>query len=356
MTWSTPTVGSVTSNPARVAVVGGDGIGPEVVDEALKVLKAAGVQLKFSHYNLGIEPYLRTGEVLPAETLNDLAASDAILLGAIGPPVNSTEVPPGLLERGIVLALRFQFDLYINYRPFHGGRGSKALGAEFVIIRENTEGPYSGSGGVLRYGTPFEVATQGSINTRMGVERCLEFAFQQAYARQQQLTLVHKTNVLEYAGNLWLRVFRELQGKYPSVPCEYNHADAACMYLVEDPHRYEIVVTDNLFGDLLTDVAAAVTGGLGCAASANLDPTGTHPSLFEPAHGAAHDLAGKGLANPLAAIHAAALMLDHLGYLVPSRKILNAVATVKEVLGGRSPTLSTKAVGDLVAEEVSNAL
>ncbi|MGO8863825.1 MAG: 3-isopropylmalate dehydrogenase, partial [Acidimicrobiales bacterium] len=283
---------STGTDRRRIAVIGGDGIGPEVCAEALKVVAAAGIELQATEFDLGAARYLRDGSVLPDDVLDDLRGYDAILLGAVGPPVGDTTVPPGTLERGLLLRLRFELDLYVNLRPFTGVPGSIAQGADFVVIRENTEGAYAGEGGFLRRGTPHEVATQGSVNTRMGVERCARFAFELADRRpSRHLTLVHKSNVLTYAGDLWTRTVTELSSEFPDVAWDYNHVDAACIYLVEQPSRYDVIVTDNLFGDILTDLAGAVSGGIGFAASANLNPARTGPSLFEPVHGAAHDIA-----------------------------------------------------------------
>ena len=266
------------------------------------------------------------GFVLDDETLESLRSFDAILLGAIGPAIGDTRVPSGVLERGLLLRLRFGLDLYINYRPFRGVAGSLAEGSEFAIVRENTEGPYAGEGGVLRRGTPHEIATQGSVNTRFGVERCVRYAFERASQLQRpRLTLVHKTNVLTFAGDLWSRVVHEVALEFPSVGVDYHHVDAACIYLVESPERYGVIVTDNLFGDILSDLAGAVTGGIGFAASANLNPARTGASLFEPVHGAAHDIVGTGRANPLAAVSSAALMLEHLGEHDAAARITRAV-------------------------------
>jgi 3-isopropylmalate dehydrogenase len=337
----------------RVAVIGGDGIGPEVVAEALKVVAAAGVRLDTEEVELGADHYLRTGEVLPDATLDRLRGFDAILLGAIGPPVGSTDVPPGLLERGLLLRLRFELDLYVNLRPFTATPGSVADGADFVVVRENTEGTYAGEGGFLRKGTAHEVATQGSVNTRMGVERCVRFAFDLARRRpRHHLTLVHKTNVLTFAGDLWQRTVDAVAAEYPDVEHDYNHVDAACIYLVERAQRYDVVVTDNLFGDILTDLAGAVAGGIGFAASANLNPARTGPSMFEPVHGAAHDIAGTGRANPLAAIRSAALMLDHLGETDAAARVTKAVTDLAVGHPADQPFPSTVAVGDAIAERV----
>ncbi len=336
----------------RVAVIGGDGIGPEVCAEALKVVAAAGVPLDTTAFDLGASRYLRDGVVLPGETLAELRGFDAILLGAVGPPIGDTSVPPGALERGLLLKLRFDLDLYVNLRPFVGVPGSIAQGADFAVIRENTEGTYAGEGGFLRKGTPHEVATQGSVNTRMGVERCVRFAFDLAAARRRRLTLVHKTNVLTFSGDLWHRTVTEVAAEFPGVEWDYNHVDAACIYMVEQPRRYDVVVTDNLFGDILTDLAGAVAGGIGFAASANLNPARTGPSLFEPVHGAAHDIAGQGIANPLAAIHSAALMLEHLGDHDAAARIIKAVSAEADSMSTTTEKLSTSAVGDAIAERL----
>jgi 3-isopropylmalate dehydrogenase len=332
-------------------VIGGDGIGPEVVAEAVKVVDAAGVPLETTEYDLGADRYIRTGEVLSDEVLEELRGQDAILLGAVGPPVGSNAVPPGALERGLLLRLRFELDLYINMRPFTGVPGSLAPDCDFVVIRENTEGTYAGEGGFLRKGTPFEVATQGSVNTRHGAERCARFAFDLAASRpRHQLTLVHKTNVLTFAGDLWQRTVDEVSTEFPSVSRDYNHVDAACIYLVENPGRYDVIVTDNLFGDILTDLAGAVAGGIGYAASANLNPDRTGPSLFEPVHGAAHDIAGTGRANPAAAIRSAALMLDFLGESSAADNVTQAVTDF--ITSQPNPSLSTAAIGDAIAERL----
>jgi 3-isopropylmalate dehydrogenase len=311
----------------RVAVIGGDGIGPEVTAAALEVVRAAGVALSTTSYELGAERYLKDGFVLDDATLEELRGFDAIMLGAVGPAIGDTRIPGGVLERGLLLRLRFGLDLYINYRPFRGVAGSLAEGCEFAIVRENTEGPYAGEGGILRRGTPQEVATQGSVNTRFGVERCVRYAFERAASlASPTLTLVHKTNVLTFAGDLWSRVVNEVAVEFPEVAVDYNHVDAACIYLVENPQRYGVIVTDNLFGDILSDLAGAVTGGIGFAASANLNPARTGASLFEPVHGAAHDIAGSGKANPLAAVSSAVLMLEHLDEVEAAQRIARAVA------------------------------
>ena len=325
----------------RVAVIGGDGIGPEVLAEALKVVRAAGVELDTTFFDLGGARYLRDGEILSDETLETLRGFDAILLGAVGTP----GVPPGVIERGLLLKLRFSLDLYINQRPFAGTAPGHTAPHDFVVIRENTEGPYVGEGGVLRKGTAQEVATQGSVNTRHGVERCIRYAFELASKRSRKhVTLVHKTNVLTFAGDLWQRAFDAVAAEFPSVGTAYNHVDAACIYFVQDPHRYDVIVTDNLFGDILTDLGGAVSGGIGLASSANLNPARTGPSLFEPVHGSAPDIAGKGVANPVAAILSAGLMLDHLGETSAAAKIRAACID--------APTGSTIAVGDEICRRL----
>ena len=312
--------------PYRVAVLGGDGIGPEVTAAAIEVVRAAGVDIDTTPYDLGAARYLRDGFVMDDATLEELRGFDAILLGAVGPAIGDTRIPGGTLERGLLLAMRFGLDLYINYRPFRGVAGSLAAGCSFAIVRENTEGPYAGEGGALRRGTPHEVATQGSVNTRFGVERCVRYAFARAAAlAEPKLTLVHKTNVLTYAGDLWSRVVAEVAPEFPGVAVDYNHVDAACIYMVESPSRYGVIVTDNLFGDILSDLAGAVTGGIGYAASANLNPARTGASLFEPVHGAAHDIAGTGRANPMAAVSSVVLMLEHLGEDDAAARIASAV-------------------------------
>jgi 3-isopropylmalate dehydrogenase len=255
-----------------------------------------------------------------------------------------------VLERGLLLRLRFELDLYVNLRPFTGVPGAPAPDCDFVVVRENTEGTYAGEGGFLRKGTPFEVATQGSVNTRYGVERCARFAFGLAGARDRHLTLVHKINVLTFAGDLWQRTVAEVSEDFPAVSHDYNHVDATCIYLVEDPGRYDVIVTDNLFGDIITDLAGAIAGGIGYAASANLNPARTGPSLFEPVHGAAHDIAGTGRANPAAAIRSAALMLDYLGESSAAEKVSHAVAQF--IASRPDPSLSTADIGDAVVERL----
>ncbi|MDQ1374125.1 MAG: 3-isopropylmalate dehydrogenase [Actinomycetota bacterium] len=316
-------------------MIPGDGIGIEVIAEALKVVRATGVELSTFDYDLGGALYLRTGQVLPDSVLDELRGYDAILLGAVGTP----DVPPGVLERGLLLRMRFELDLYVNLRPF-----LRPPDIDMIVIRENTEGTYAGEGGFLRKGTAQEIATQGSVNTRMGVERCVRFAFELAQSRDKRhLTLVHKTNVLTFSGDLWQRTFDDVARHFPDVETAYNHVDAACIYFVESPERYDVIVTDNLFGDILTDLGGAVAGGIGLAASANLNPARTGPSLFEPVHGSAPDIAGTGTANPLAAIRSAALMLDFLGEADAAARVTKAIADPSSLSG------STSEIGDAVA-------
>jgi 3-isopropylmalate dehydrogenase len=327
----------------KIAVIGGDGIGPDVTAEAIKVVRAAGVDIETTEFDLGGQRYLRDGEVLADETLEELRSFDCILLGAVGTP----EVPPGVIERGLLLKMRFALDLYINQRPFSGTAPGGTEPHDFIVIRENTEGPYVGEGGVLRQGTPHEVATQGSVNTRMGVERCIRYAFELADSRpRKHLTLVHKTNVLTFAGGLWDRTFNEVAVEYPQVTTAYNHVDAACIYFVTDPHRYEVVVTDNLFGDILTDLGGAVSGGIGLASSANLNPARTGPSMFEPVHGSAPDIVGTGKANPIAAVLSAALMLDFLGEP-------DAADRIRAACAAHPGTGTTREIGAQLAAQVA---
>ncbi len=315
----------------KVGVVGGDGIGPEVVAEGLKVIEAAGVQLDQSNYDLGGERYLNDGVVLDDATIDEWRGLDALYFGAVGTP----DVPAGVIERGLLLKMRFDLDLYINQRPF------LTDSHDFVVIRENTEGSYAGEGGFLRKHTQHEVATQGSVNTRHGVERCVRYAFELAKTRRNHLTLVHKTNVLTFAGDLWERTFNEVATDYPGVETAYNHVDACCIYLVEDPSRFDVIVTDNLFGDIITDLGGAVSGGIGFASSANLHPGSV--SMFEPVHGSAPDIAGTGKANPTAAVLSGALMLDHLGEHAAADRIRAACSDTDSLTG------TTTEIGDLIA-------
>ena len=327
----------------RIGIIGGDGIGPEVVAEALKVVDATGVSYEGVPYDLGGARYLATGEVLPDEVLEELRGLDAILLGAVGTP----DVPPGVLERGLLLEMRFALDLYVNVRPFLAPAGELNDGVDMVVVRENTEGTYAGEGGFLRKDTPHEIATQGSVNTRMGVERCVRFAFDLARSRPaRRLALVHKTNVLTFAGDLWQRTFDAVASEYPDVGTGYDHVDAACIHFVQRPERYDVIVTDNLFGDILTDLGGAVGGGIGRAASGNLNPARTGPSLFEPVHGSAPDIAGTGTADPRAAVISAAMMLEFLGETDAAARIQAAVRSSDDVTG------STSDVGSRLAERV----
>ena len=329
----------------RIAVIGGDGIGPQIVDDAMRVVRATGIDISETAFDLGAARYLKDGTVLPDETLADIKSHDAILKGPLGPPVGDTEIPGGTIERGIILRLRFELDQYINLRPFTATRDGKPL--DFVVVRENTEGPYAGEGGFLKKGTPHEVATQGSVNTRRGVERCVRFAFELAMSRERRhLTMVHKTNVLTFAGDLWNRTFNEVAKEYPDITTAYNHVDASTIYLHDDPGRYDVIVTDNLFGDIITDLAGAVTGGVGLAGSANLNPDRTSPSMFEPVHGAAHDALGTDNVNPTATILAAAHMVEFLGEANAGARIRKAVADVLAT----NPTPNT--IGDLVTERL----
>ena len=323
----------------RIAVIGGDGIGPEVTAEALKVVAAAGAILDTTEFDLGGARYLRDGTILPDDVLAELRGYDAILMGAVGTP----EVPPGVIERGLLLKMRFELDLYVNQRPFQGTAPGQDRPHDFVVIRENTEGPYVGEGGLLRRGTAHEVATQGSVNTRLGVERCVRYAFDLARTRpRHHLTLVHKTNVLTFAGDLWQRTFDEVAEEYADIDTAYNHVDAACIYFVQDPQRYDVIVTDNLFGDILTDLGGAVSGGIGLASSANLNPARTGPSMFEPVHGSAPDIVGMGRANPTAAVLSAAHMLEFLGETDAAARVRAACA--------EPATGSTTEIGDELAQ------
>ena len=319
-----------------IGTIGGDGIGPEVVAEALKVVRASGVDVETVDYDLGGARYLRDGTVLDDATVDEWRQLDALLLGAVGTP----DVPPGVIERGLLLKMRFDLDLYVNQRPFV----LVDQNIDFIVIRENTEGTYAGEGGFLRKGTPHEIATQGSVNTRFGVERCVRYAFELAQSRSRKhLTLVHKTNVLTFSGDLWQRTFDEVAADYPDVTTAYNHVDAACIYCVESPQRYDVIVTDNLFGDILTDLGGAVSGGIGFASSGNLNPDRTGPSMFEPVHGSAPDIVGTGKANPVAAILSAAMMLEFLGEA-------DAAARIRKACGDPSAlTGSTSEIGDAVA-------
>jgi 3-isopropylmalate dehydrogenase len=334
----------------RLAVIPGDGIGPEVVAEGLKVLRAVAPDVETTPYDLGAARWQRTGELLPDTVLDELRGHDAILLGAIGDP----GVPSGILERGLLLRLRFELDHHVNLRPARLYDGVLSPLAEpgeidMLCVREGTEGLYAGNGGVLRRDTPQEIATEVSLNTAFGVERVVRYAFERAVARpRKHLTLVHKTNVLTHAGGLWSRTVEELAPEFPEVTVAYAHVDAASMYFITDPGRFDVVVTDNLFGDIITDVAAAVTGGIGLAASGNLDVSGTNPSMFEPVHGSAPDIAGQGIADPTATVLSVGLLLDHLGRPELAKKVNAAVAFD---LSTRDPEaqVRTAEVGDRLA-------
>ncbi len=344
------------SKSFNLAVIGGDGIGPEVVAEGLKVLDAVsakyGVTFNKKEYELGARLWHKTGETLPDATLTELAKADVILLGAVGDPT----VPSGVLERGLLLKLRFNFDHFINLRParLYPGVKSPLAGVselDFIVVREGTEGPYVGAGGVLAEGTADEIATEESLNTRRGAERVIRNAFARAQARpRKKLTLVHKNNVLTRAGSLWTRTFNEVAKEFPDVATDYLHVDAASMFFVTNPDRFDVVVTDNLFGDILTDIAAAICGGLGLAASGNINPTGKFPSMFEPVHGSAPDIAGKGIADPTATIMSVAMMLSHLGLTDAAKDVEKAVAA--DLLTRGDKKRSTTEIGTILASAV----
>jgi 3-isopropylmalate dehydrogenase len=329
----------------RVGIIGGDGIGPEVIAVALDVVRAAGVALDTVDYDLGGRRYLATGDVLPDAVLEELRGYDAILLGAVGTP----DVPPGVLERGLLLKMRFELDLYVNLRPF------KSKDVDFLVVRENTEGTYAGEGGFLRKGSVHEIATQGSVNTRMGVERCVRFAFELAQSRDRKhLTLVHKTNVLTFAGDLYQRVVDDVAAEFPGVQTDYVHVDAACIYFLDQPSRFDVIVTDNMFGDIITDLGAMIQGGLGIAAGGNINPDGV--SMFEPIGGTAPSETGKGTINPLAAICAMEMLLRQLGESPAAarvdRGIRHATGRMKSMRAGEMGFTTTE-VGDLVVEGAS---
>ena len=340
----------------NLAVIGGDGIGPEVVGEGLKVLDAVatkyGLTFNRSDYELGAKYWHKTGETLPDSVLADLAKADVILLGAVGDP----SVPSGVLERGLLLKLRFAFDHYINLRPakLHPGVTSPLATdkpIDFIVVREGTEGPYVGAGGVLALGTKDEIATEESLNTRRGAERVIRDAFNRASNRpRKKLTLVHKNNVLTRAGSLWTRTFNDIAKEFPGVTTDYLHVDAASMFFVTNPERFDVVVTDNLFGDILTDIAAAICGGIGLAASGNINPTGAFPSMFEPVHGSAPDIAGKNLADPTATVMSVAMMLSHLGLNEAAADVEKAVAN--DLLNRGDKKRSTTEIGDALAAGV----
>ena len=344
-----------TPTSLSIAVIGGDGIGPEVVAEGLKVLRAAvgDVTVETTDYDLGARRWHSTGETLPDSVLAELRGHDAILLGAIGDPT----VPSGVLERGVLLPLRFALEHYVNLRPaklFPGVASPLDItrvapgGLDFVVVREGTEGPYVGNGGALRANGPHEIATEVSVNTRFGVERVVRDAFARAQARpRKHLTLVHKHNVLTHAGHLWRRTVEEVGAEFPDVQTAYQHVDAATIFLVTDPGRFDVIVTDNLFGDIITDIAAAVAGGIGLAASGNINPDRSVPSMFEPVHGSAPDIAGKGVADPTATILSVAMLLDHLGLQEAAGRVEDAVAADLAARG--DAVRSTSIVGDTIA-------
>jgi 3-isopropylmalate dehydrogenase len=348
----------------RLAVIGGDGIGPEVTAEAVKVLDVVGsaydVKFERTEYDLGAQRWHRTGEVLPDSVLAEIREHDAILLGAVGGKPNDASMPPGLLERGLLLRLRFELDHYVNLRPSRVYPGVPTPLADpgdvdFLVVREGTEGPYTGNGGRLRAGTPAEIATEVSVNTAYGVERVVRYAFARAERRpRRRLTWVHKTNVLTHAGSLWTRIVGQLAAEHPDVAVDYLHVDAATILLVTDPARFDVIVTDNLFGDILTDLAGAVTGGIGLAASANINPDRTAPSMFEPVHGSAPDIAGQQRADPTAAILSTALLLDHLGLAEAADAVSQAVYA--DVTGNAGAARPTAVVGDGIAARIAETV
>jgi 3-isopropylmalate dehydrogenase len=347
------------SNSFKLAVVGGDGIGPEVTAEALKVLRAAtpAVTWETTDYDLGARRYHKSGETLPETVLAEIRAHDAIQLGAIGDP----SVPSGVLERGLLLRLRFELDHYVNLRPvrlYPGTVSPLANGSpetiDMIVVREGTEGPYTGAGGVMRRGTPQELATQESFNTAFGVQRVARYAFSLAQGRpRRKLTLVHKTNVLTFAGDLWQRTVNAVAKEFPEVSVEYQHVDAASMFFVSQPERFDVIVTDNLFGDILTDLGAAIAGGIGLAASGNINPEGTAPSMFEPVHGSAPDIAGQSKADPTAAILSAGMLCEHLGLSAGAAKIEQAVSDDVLARAGKPAARTTAEVGDDIAKRVA---
>ena len=341
----------------KLAVIPGDGIGTEVTAEALKVMRAAlagsGESIETTDYDLGARRYLRNGELLTDDDLASLREHDAILLGAVGDP---RTVPSGVLERGLLLKMRFALDHHVNLRPsvlFPGVTSplSDPGKVDFIVVREGTEGLYAGNGGSIRVDTPHEVANETSVNTRYGVERVVRYAFDRAQERRKKLTLVHKTNVLVYAGGLWQRTVDEVAKEYPDAEVDYCHIDAATIYMVTDPSRFDVIVTDNLFGDIITDLAGAVTGGIGLAASGNIDATGTNPSMFEPVHGSAPDIAGKGIADPTAAILSGALLFRHLGKTDEADAI---EAAVRNDVASRDSSIRTDEVGTRIADSLDN--
>ena len=342
-----------TERSINLAVIAGDGIGPEIITEAQRVLQRAceldSIRVDSTDYKLGAEHWLKTGETLPESTMEALKQHDAILFGAIGADPRSGKIPSGLIEREMLLKLRFSFDHYINLRPARLYPGavsplSNPGEIDFVVVREGTEGPYVGNGGTIRGGTDAEIATEVSINTAHGVRRLIRYAFELAQSRRKKLTLIHKTNVLVHAGRLYTRLFEEIGREFPEVQTDYLHVDAATIFMTTDPSRFDVIVTDNLFGDILTDQAGAVTGGIGYAASGNINAVGEFPSMFEPVHGSAPDIAGQNKANPTAAILAGAMLLRHLGYESTAVRIEDAVEADMRVNGAR--TRGTDGVGN----------
>jgi len=334
-----------TERSINLAVIAGDGIGPEIITEAQRVLQRAceldSIRVDSTDYKLGAEHWLKTGETLPESTMESLKQHDAILFGAIGADPRSGKIPSGLIEREMLLKLRFSFDHYINLRPARLYPGavsplSNPGEIDFVVVREGTEGPYVGNGGTIRGGTDAEIATEVSINTAHGVRRLIRYAFELAQSRRKKLTLIHKTNVLVHAGRLYTRLFEEIGREFPEVQTDYLHVDAATIFMTTDPSRFDVIVTDNLFGDILTDQAGAVTGGIGYAASGNINAVGEFPSMFEPVHGSAPDIAGQNKANPTAAILAGAMLLRHLGYESTAVRIEDAVEADMRANGARA--------------------
>ena len=349
-----------TERSINLAVIAGDGIGPEIITEAQRVLQRAceldSIRVDSTDYKLGAEHWLKTGETLPESTMESLKQHDAILFGAIGADPRSGKIPSGLIEREMLLKLRFSFDHYINLRPARLYPGavsplSNPGEIDFVVVREGTEGPYVGNGGTIRGGTDAEIATEVSINTTHGVHRLIRYAFELAQSRRKKLTLIHKTNVLVHAGRLYTRLFEEIGREFPEVQTDYLHVDAATIFMTTDPSRFDVIVTDNLFGDILTDQAGAVTGGIGYAASGNINAVGEFPSMFEPVHGSAPDIAGQNKANPTAAILAGAMLLRHLGYESTAVRIEDAVEADMRANGAR--TRGTDGVGNDVLEFLS---
>ena len=342
-----------TERSINLAVIAGDGIGPEIITEAQRVLQRAceldSIRVDSTDYKLGAEHWLKTGETLPESTMESLKQHDAILFGAIGADPRSGKIPSGLIEREMLLKLRFSFDHYINLRPARLYPGavsplSNPGEIDFVVVREGTEGPYVGNGGTIRGGTDAEIATEVSINTAHGVRRLIRYAFELAQSRRKKLTLIHKTNVLVHAGRLYTRLFEEIGREFPEVQTDYLHVDAATIFMTTDPSRFDVIVTDNLFGDILTDQAGAVTGGIGYAASGNINAVREFPSMFEPVHGSAPDIAGQNKANPTAAILAGAMLLRHLGYEPTAVRIEDAVEADMRANGAR--TRGTDEVGN----------